>query len=108
MGNPRRGPVKLPALSIVETGWIRTAEPGDPIYELAMRLAATRRELEAAKRLELVRGAVIEASRAHLAAVLRREHRVGSLADMIHEEADALQTVRDACFAERRARGKAR
>jgi hypothetical protein len=55
------------------------------------------------RRQDLLREGVIEAARAVMAQTLVRERRMG-LADVTAAEADALQTLRDACAAERSAR----
>lgn len=65
-------------------------------------------------RRELLRDAVIETARAHLAAHLRWEReentppKYEASDDAVMRRDDALQTLRDACHIERRARGGAR
>jgi hypothetical protein len=55
-------------------------------------------------RREMLEGAVIEAARVVMAQTLMRERRIGVLADMTTDEAEALQTLRDALLCERKAR----
>jgi hypothetical protein len=61
-----------------------------------------------ARALEQRRDIAISDARAVLAALLRREHRLGTLADVTHEEAAQIQTLRDSLARERRARREVR
>lgn len=81
---------------------IATTEVGRLRAELAARATSRRREL--------LEQAVIEAARGYLAAHLRWERAAGQPHDLADDRAmtrdDALQTLRDAAWAERRARGE--